>query len=54
VAATSQVDAERAALKIEIAAGPVAGLPAGTPGAGRSAPAPGPTSPTTNQPEVTI
>ena len=54
VAGTSQVDAELTALKIEIAAAPVAGLPAGSPDRGQTAPAPDPSSPTTNQPEVTI
>jgi phage shock protein A len=53
VAATSQVDAELAALKIEIAAAPVAGLPAGSPDPGETAPTPGTSSPTINQSEVT-
>jgi phage shock protein A len=70
VAGTSQVEAELAALKIEIAAAPVAGLPAGTPAADAPSatpsltapgkgdpspvPAPGTTEPATNQPEVSL
>jgi phage shock protein A len=70
VAGTSQVEAELAALKIEIAAAPVAGLPAGSPatdaphatpsltspakGDPSPVPAPGTPEPATNQPEVSL
>ena len=55
VAGTSQVEAELAALKIEIGAAPVAGLPAGASEQAdpASLPAPGTPGQTTN-PEVTI
>jgi phage shock protein A len=67
VAGTSQVEAELAAMKIELAAAPVAGLPSGTPAvdtpavpaparpdSGSSGPPPETSDPATNQPEVTI